>query len=158
MLKFKHNASTRHILIHYQRCIYSVPANDQNNSSTFPTKNAHPNISLNSHRYSLRSPLHSSSLRRGSLQPLDLRQRELFPRPKHPQPFYTLQMGHTACSLPRSQRYLRFGGESSWGGLLASTFECQGAADMEKLVWGLVAVVGAGQGDASRLLARVSCC
>lgn len=28
---------------------------------------------------------------------------------------------------------------------------------MEKLVWGLVAVVGAGQGDASRLLTRVSC-
>lgn len=38
MLKFKHSASTRHILIRYQRCIYSIPANDQNNSSTFPTK------------------------------------------------------------------------------------------------------------------------
>lgn len=38
MLKFKHSASTRHIIIHYQRCIYSVPANDQNNFSTFPTK------------------------------------------------------------------------------------------------------------------------
>lgn len=38
MLKFKHSASTRHILIRYQRCIYSIPANDQNNSTHFPPK------------------------------------------------------------------------------------------------------------------------
>lgn len=38
MLKFKHNASTRHSLIRYQRCIYSIPANDQNNSAQFPPK------------------------------------------------------------------------------------------------------------------------